>query len=104
MEGYSKLANWMSRYPEMAILRSFRTLNMRVLLYQQAELVYLEADLQRIIIANKNDGDPRKAAYERNMWELNHSAKDGCDSQLQIIQKIQEKLELFRMFYYPSID
>ena len=100
MEGYSKLASWMSEFPEMAIFRSFRALNMQVLLFQQAELVYLGADLQRITLANKNDGDPRKAAYERNMWELNRSAKDGCDSQLQIIKIIQEKLESYGMFYY----
>ena len=73
---------------------------MQVLLYQQAELVYLEAELQRIGLANKNDGDPRKAAYERNMWELNRSAEDGCDSQLQILKKIQEALESYGMFYH----
>ena len=101
MEGYPKLASWMSRYPEMAILRSFRTLNMQTLLYQQAELVHLEVDLQRVALANKNDGDPRKAAYERNIWELNRSAEDGCDLQLQLTKKIQEKLESYCLFCYP---
>ncbi len=104
MEGYPKLASWMSRYPEMAIFRSFRTLHMQTLLYQQAGLVDLEAALQRSALANKNGGDPRKAAYERNMWELNQSADDGCGSQLQITKRIQEKLESYGLFYYPEID
>lgn len=99
MEGYPKLAVWMSRQPETAILRSFSKLSMLSLLYQQAELVYLEADLQRIALADKNSDDPQKVSYERNWWALSRSAEDGSDLQLQLTKEVSKRLKAYRMSY-----
>ena len=68
------------------------------LLYQQVELVNLEADLQRIALANRNSDDSRKGAYERNWWALSRCAEDGCDLQLQLTKKVQEKLKTYCRF------
>ena len=82
----------------MAIFRSFTELNMRCLLYQQAELLDLEADLERIALADKSSGDSQKESYERSWWALSKSAHDGCDLQFKRTKEIQEKLRVFSTF------
>ena len=77
------------------------------LLHQQAELVHLEADFQRIASANRNSDDSRKHAYDRNWWALSRSAEDGSDLQLQITKKVQEKLKAycrFRCRWFEYLD
>jgi hypothetical protein len=46
MDGYAKVALLMSRHNEYGIVRRFGELNFKNLLYLQAELVELEAQLQ----------------------------------------------------------
>ena len=48
MEGYKKIAGIMAQHHDLAILRRFNTLNMKDLLYRQAELVHLESELHCI--------------------------------------------------------
>ena len=46
MEGYDRFAQFMGTHPKLAISRRFGALNLRNLLYLQAELIYLEDELK----------------------------------------------------------
>jgi hypothetical protein len=47
MEGYAKVAHLMGTHGEFGIFRRFQTLNMQNLLYLQAEITHLEAELRQ---------------------------------------------------------
>lgn len=57
MEGYTKLATVMGAYPEVAIVRRFASLNMQNILYLQAEITELEAQLRIIEEEDRLSGD-----------------------------------------------
>jgi hypothetical protein len=95
--GYPKLAGLMGLFPELAILRRFGSLNMRNLLYMQAELVYLENELQECELADKyaRSRDER-TRYRSNWFWLRESARYGegePSRQLRLVLKIREKLK-----------
>jgi hypothetical protein len=48
MGTYSKLSAFMARYPEIAIFRTFADLNVKNILYYEAELAHLERELQEV--------------------------------------------------------
>lgn len=54
MANYSGLSRLMSDNPDLLILRTFRTLNVKNLLYYQAELAHLEHELEEV---EKEDRD-----------------------------------------------
>ncbi|KAI9863298.1 MAG: hypothetical protein M1813_003740 [Trichoglossum hirsutum] len=60
MDGYDKLAAFMGDHHEMLILRRFSMLNAKNLLYLQAELVNLEAELKDIVTSDRNSRDAEK--------------------------------------------
>jgi hypothetical protein len=93
MEGYNKVAALMSTYPEFAILRSFRTLNMQNLLYLQAEITHLEAELRRRTVENIASG--KSPDYQHDWWSLAHGHEDGNGMQWDIMLEIGEKLEKY---------
>ena len=68
MEGYAKVANLMANQHEYAILRRFQLSNMHNLLYLQAEITHLEADLARLA-ARDASLDDRKF-YARDWLSL----------------------------------
>ncbi|BCS02718.1 uncharacterized protein AKAW2_60982S [Aspergillus luchuensis] len=72
-EGYDKLAAVMALDPGSCIFRRFAKLNAKNLLYLQAEVAYIEEDLQHIITEDKNSASPEKANYPYSVWELKES-------------------------------
>src|SRR3989442_11964022 len=48
MVGYTDLSSLMSKHPEVFILRSFRDLNVKNILYYEAELAHLECELREV--------------------------------------------------------
>ena len=60
MEGYTKVAELMGRHPELAMVRKFRTANMKNLLYMQAEITYLEEELHQMERRDIRHGKPRE--------------------------------------------
>ncbi|KIW13860.1 hypothetical protein PV08_06640 [Exophiala spinifera] len=63
LDGYAKVASLMSRYNEYGIFRSFKALNMRNLLYFQAELTQLEQELKEIVRTDQlSDSEARHEA------------------------------------------
>lgn len=48
MASYTGLSRLMSKHPELFILRSFRDLNVKNILYYEAELAHLECELREV--------------------------------------------------------
>lgn len=53
--GYPRLAHWVGREPSFAIFRRFATLNAKNILYLQAEIAYLELELDELERLNSDD-------------------------------------------------
>lgn len=92
--GYPLVANFMGEYPEMAMVRRFRGLNARNLLYLQAELVQIEKELLELEKADAKDTNhPFKPHYARDFYVLMQSAGQEGNDQWILIQKMKEKLK-----------
>ncbi|GLA31589.1 hypothetical protein CBS63078_4305 [Aspergillus niger] len=70
-KGYDRLAALMARDPGSSIYRSFAKLNAKNLLYLQAEIAYIQIDLQDII---KEDGQSEdKVSFPFSVWAMKNS-------------------------------
>ena len=87
MEGYTKVANLMANQHEYAIVRRFGISNMQNLLYLQAEISHLEADLARLA-ARDASLDDRKF-YARDWQSLTDG---GNQEQWNKFLELREKL------------
>ena len=92
--GYTNLASLMGKNPEVAIFRRFSALNAKNLLYLQAELVNLEARLQRYAADSANS---RNGVYEIDWFALSRSEKDGDRRQWDTFLEIRAKLKEYSM-------
>ncbi|KAL8677813.1 MAG: hypothetical protein Q9186_005793 [Xanthomendoza sp. 1 TL-2023] len=89
MGDYSKLASMMSRHSEAAIFRRFDTLNVKNLLYMQAEIVHLEDQLHCL---EMGDGNPEKALRPFSVYVLKEAVGSGENPQWTKYKEIQEKI------------
>jgi hypothetical protein len=98
MDGYARVARFMGNHNEMAAFRGFQVLGFQNLLYQQAELIELETELQALALADKSSDHPSRPLYEKHWRLLSRSAGDGNNEQwqkaLQIRAKLREYCEL----------
>ena len=76
MGNYSALTAFMATYPEMLILRTFFSLNINSLLYQQAELAHLEQELKEIEEDQACGLSPRQTLGLR--WAKFENSADAC--------------------------
>jgi hypothetical protein len=86
LHGYPRLATFMAHEPGAAIARRFASLNLRILLYKQAEIVCLEHELDEL---EQNFAGQKH--LHQNIRELIH-AEPGSDGH-KIWEKVQ-KLDL----------
>jgi hypothetical protein len=93
MEGYAKVASLMGTYPEFSILRRFRALNMQNLLYLQAEMTHLEAELHRLVQEDIATGKVPDHAHD--WWTLAHDEELGDAEHWRLVLEIREKLEKY---------
>ena len=98
MEGYAKLASLMGAYPEVAILRRFGALNAQNLLYLQAELVALEANLRAC--ESQDRSRPERSAFSKDWYTLSQSALADEESgdQWRTVLKIRKRLRQYSSF------
>ncbi len=101
MEGYPTIAQIMSNHDELAIFRRFTELNVLNLLYSQAEIIHLEAELEGLRAVDKSY--PERAAYHRDWWSLAHSEEDEHKEQWQKVLEIRENLEAYSAFSHSQI-
>ncbi|KAI4129924.1 MAG: hypothetical protein LQ338_002009 [Usnochroma carphineum] len=99
MADYHKLACMIATHGEAAIFRRFDTLNIKNLLYMQAELVHLEAELRQIELEEKSSADPNRTAYPFSVYDLRESACSGKVTQWTKYLEIQSKLQAYSMCY-----
>jgi hypothetical protein len=91
-DGYGKIVNVMADYPEFAIFRRFQKLNILNLLYLQAELVQLEAELQHL--AAEDASAVSRQDYAHDWWTLAHGdGAEGSTLQWQKALEVREKLK-----------
>ena len=87
VDGYPRLAHIIGRNPEYAIVRRFTTLDVKLLLYLQAELVQLEHELSDLEVLNNQEDVSLQQSVTRLM-----KAERGTSGWKQW-EKIQELLK-----------
>jgi hypothetical protein len=94
--GYPQVATFMGDHPEMAMVRRFRGLNARNLLYLQAELVQIEKELLKCERDDANNkADPYKPYYALDYKIL--AEQEPRNTQLDLILKMRVKLKEYSM-------
>lgn len=94
MAGYPQLSSVMTSHPELAISRTFMALNLRNLLYMQAELMHLERELQMIVQEDTQSPEPKRQALQTDWLSLEKSLGEGGEpDQWAKVLEIRRKLE-----------
>ncbi|PWY75031.1 hypothetical protein BO70DRAFT_431023 [Aspergillus heteromorphus CBS 117.55] len=86
LQGYDKLAALMTVDPGSSIFRRFSKLNAKNLLYLQAELAYVQADLDDIIEEDMVSGSEEKANYPFSVWSLKGSPEEQPAQWVKVLE------------------
>ncbi|KAL8677660.1 MAG: hypothetical protein Q9224_007171 [Gallowayella concinna] len=97
MGDYTKLACMVATHEEAAIFRRFDILNVKSLLYMQAELVDLEDQLRDIEEQDKKSRDPEKALFPTSIQALKKSSFTKNNEQWMKYKEVQEKIHAYSM-------
>ena len=93
MDGYHKLAALTGDHEELLMLRRFATTNAKNLLYMQAEILHLEAELHEIAKEDRC-GSEKQQSYEYCVFDLKETfGIKGSDTQWRKILEIREKIK-----------
>ncbi|MCJ1250627.1 hypothetical protein MMC30_007855 [Trapelia coarctata] len=99
MEGYEKLANLVSAHRGINVYRQFAALHGKSLLYMQAELTQLEAQLSDVLredCALARAGDVEKEPFPFSWSALKASTgKAGDDLQYRLVMEIRAALDKY---------
>jgi hypothetical protein len=76
LPGYPKLAGKMGLTPEKAMFRRFGALNAQMLLYMQAELLYLEQELRKFELDDSQSEESNKRKYTKDCLFLIYASDD----------------------------
>ena len=94
MAGYDKLAAMIGAQRSLAIFRRFSTLNVKSLLYMQAELMHLEGELADIVKEDMTSGEADREPFTWSVWHLKESInRPGRSEQWQKALDIRAKLK-----------
>jgi hypothetical protein len=77
LEGYDRHAAFIASDKGLSIFRRFARLNVKNLLYLQAEIVILADELKGIIQEDKDSSNPERKDFPFSVWCL----KDSLDQQ-----------------------
>lgn len=83
----------MSNHDEFAIFRRFRNLNMKNLLYLQAEIAHLEEELSEV--ADRDSLDPECQFHGRDWWSLAQGEDGSNQEQWHKVLQLREKLDIY---------
>ncbi|KAL8715786.1 MAG: hypothetical protein Q9220_000453 [cf. Caloplaca sp. 1 TL-2023] len=85
-----------ANHGEAALFRRFDTLNVKSLLYMQAELVHLEAELRQVEERDRVSTDPSKGQFPFSVYDLKESgAGVGKITQWSKYQELQSKIQKY---------
>lgn len=96
MDGYEKVADFMARHDEFAIVRRFRSLNMQNVLYLQAEVLHLEEELTDLTLRDR--AHPGRPYHSKDWWSLANGEGKGDRDQWAKILQLREMLSLYSEF------
>ncbi len=96
LTGYDSLALLLGRYPELAVFRKFGKLSMKCLLFKQAEITHLEAELD--LLSRKNCADPEKLPLAESWSDFAQSGgpDDELNYQRRKVEEVQQKIQEYR--------
>lgn len=77
MEGYAKIAAFMSQHPESALVLRFSDINLQNILYLQAEIYGLREDLRRVEGQNRAASSDDLKAFSLDWATLAQTKVDG---------------------------
>ena len=94
IRSYSCMAEILGNQAGLAIYRRFATLNAQNLLYLQSELINLEADLKRLVLADSNSDDEQRRVFQSDIAALKSAPADAtAGRQWKKILEIRVKLK-----------
>ncbi|RAH67573.1 uncharacterized protein BO66DRAFT_354745 [Aspergillus aculeatinus CBS 121060] len=96
--GYDKLATLMALDPGSSIFRRFAKLNAKNLLYLQAELVYLQTELDECVQRDHRSSSDEKRAYAFSVWRLQESLDQSEEEYPSQWRKVLEARALLREY------
>ena len=95
---YSSLAEILGNQAGLAIYRRFATLNAQNLLYLQSELINLEDELRRLVLADSNSDDEQRRVFQSDIAALKSAPADAtAGRQWKKILEIRVKLKEYSM-------
>ena len=96
LTGYDSLALLLGRYPELAVFRRFGSLSMKCLLFKQAEITHLEAELD--VLSRRNCADPEKSLLAKSWYDFAQSdaPDDELNHQRGKVEEVQRKIQEYR--------
>lgn len=101
--GYHLLASLMACSPELAFFRRFATLNLKNILYLQAELVVLERELRDAARKDEQSGNEMRQYYSRAWAYLCHAdeSSGGSPQQWEVFSRVRKTLQEYSLLIIP---
>ena len=97
MANYTRLSELIGTHQELAVFRKFASLNAKNILYMQAELIHLQAELENIELENGCSGDAEKAAFQVSFFDLKESSGTKNDLQWRKVMEIRRNLKAYSL-------
>lgn len=100
MEGYAKIAKFMSKHPESAQVARFSDLNLQNILYLQAEIFGLREDLRRREERNQNASSEDLKSASLDWYTLSNVSDhdDPSETQWAKFLKLRQLLSQYSMY------
>lgn len=101
MDGYAKIASFMGQHPESALVLRFSDINLQNILYLQAEIYGLRADLRALESDNQASSSEELKQFSLDWSTLAQTNVDGAPN-LQW-QKVKELRGLLKEYSETEI-
>ena len=97
-QSYSSFAELLGNHDGLAIYRRFATLNAQNLLYLQSELINLEDELKRLVLADSSSENEQRRVFKSDITALKAAPADAVEGrQWKKVLEIREKLKEYSM-------
>ena len=96
LTGYDSLALLLGRYPELAVFRKFGKTSMKCLLYKQAEITYLENELDVLSQSNCSSLEKLPLACSWHHFARSPLPNEDLVYQRAKAEEMQQKVQQYR--------
>jgi hypothetical protein len=103
MEGYAKIASFMGKHPESALVSRFSDINLQNILYLQAEIYGLREDLRKIEAQSQNASSDDLKSFALDWFTL-ATTQDGNGRANQQWQKFVQLRGLLKEYSIHPIS